>query len=155
LKRGIDVLVATPGRLLDFMSEDEIKLDTLEILVLDEVDRMLDMGFLPQVRKIVEKCPKKRQTLFFSATMPPEIESMTQWVLKDPEKIEIGIRFSPAETVTHALYPVAKDQKFDLLLALLDKTNYESVLIFCSTKVAADKVTAMLKQKQHSVVAHA
>ena len=153
LGRGVDVLVATPGRLLDYMSEGEIKLDTLEILVLDEVDRMLDMGFLPQVRKIVEKCPKQRQTLFFSATMPPEIESMTQWVLKDPEKIEIGVRFSPAETVTHALYPVAKDQKFDLLLALLDKTNYESVLIFCSTKVAADKVTAMLKQKNHSVVA--
>jgi ATP-dependent RNA helicase RhlE len=153
LKRGVDVLVATPGRLLDFMSENEIRLDTLEILVLDEVDRMLDMGFLPQVRKIVEKCPKQRQTLFFSATMPPEIEGMTQWVLKDPEKIEIGVRFSPAETVTHALYPVAKDQKFDLLLALLDKTNYESVLIFCSTKVAADKVTAMLKQKNHSVVA--
>jgi ATP-dependent RNA helicase RhlE len=153
LKRGVDILVATPGRLLDYMSEDEVKLDTLEILVLDEVDRMLDMGFLPQVRKIVEKCPKQRQTLFFSATMPPEIETMTQWVLKNPEKIEIGVRFSPAETVTHALYPVAKDQKFDLLLALLDRTNYESVLIFCSTKVAADKVTAMLKQKQHSVVA--
>jgi ATP-dependent RNA helicase RhlE len=153
LKRGVDVLVATPGRLLDYLSEGELKLDTLEILVLDEVDRMLDMGFLPQVRKIVEKCPKQRQTLFFSATMPPELESMTQWVLKDPEKIEIGVRFSPADTITHALYPVAKDQKFDLLLALLDKTNYESVLIFCSTKVAADKVTAMLKQKQHSVVA--
>jgi ATP-dependent RNA helicase RhlE len=153
LKRGVDVLVATPGRLLDFMSEGEIKLETLEVLVLDEVDRMLDMGFLPQVRKIVEKCPKQRQTLFFSATMPPEIETMTQWVLKDPEKIEIGIRFSPAETVTHALYPVAKDQKFDLLLSLLERTNYESVLVFCSTKVAADKVTAMLKQKNHSVVA--
>ena len=153
LKRGVDVLVATPGRLLDYLSEGELKLDTVEILVLDEVDRMLDMGFLPQVRKIVEKCPKQRQTLFFSATMPPELESMTQWVLKDPEKIEIGVRFSPAETITHALYPVAKDQKFDLLLALLDKTNYESVLIFCSTKVAAAKVTAMLKQKQHSVVA--
>jgi len=153
LKRGIDVLVATPGRLLDLLSEGDVKLDALEILVLDEVDRMLDMGFLPQVRKIIDQCPKERQTLFFSATMPPEIATMTQWVLKDPEKIEIGIRFSPAETVTHALYPVAKDQKFDLLLALLDKTHYESVIIFCSTKIAADKVTAMLKQKQHAVVA--
>lgn len=153
IKSGLDVLVATPGRLLDFMGEGDIKLDTLEILVLDEVDRMLDMGFLPQVRKIVDKCPKQRQTLFFSATMPPEIETMTSWVLKDPEKIEIGMRFSPAETVTHALYPVAKDQKFDLLLALLDRTDYHSVLIFCSTKVAADKVTALLKQKNHSVAA--
>jgi len=153
IKSGLDVLVATPGRLLDFMGEGDIKLDTLEILVLDEVDRMLDMGFLPQVRKIVDKCPKQRQTLFFSATMPPEIETMTSWVLKDPEKIEIGIRFSPAETVTHALYPVAKDQKFDLLLALLERTHFESVIIFCSTKVAADKVTALLKQKNHAVVA--
>jgi ATP-dependent RNA helicase RhlE len=153
LKRGVDILVATPGRLIDLLGEGDVRLDSLEVLVLDEVDRMLDMGFLPQVRKIVEQCPKNRQTLFFSATMPPEIETMTQWVLKDPEKIEIGIRFSPAETVTHALYPVAKDQKFDLLLALLERTNFESVIIFCSTKVAADKVTAMLKQKNHAVVA--
>jgi ATP-dependent RNA helicase RhlE len=151
LKRGADVLVATPGRLLDFLGEREVNLDHLEILVLDEVDRMLDMGFLPQVRRIVEACPKKRQTLFFSATMPPEIETMTKWVLQEPEVIEIGVRFSPAETVTHALYPVARDQKFDLLLALLERTNYESVIVFCSTKVAADKVSSRLKQKHHAV----
>jgi len=153
LKKGIDVLVATPGRLLDLMGEGDVRLDTIEFLVLDEVDRMLDMGFLPQVRRIVEKCPKARQTLFFSATLPPEIEGMTKWVLKDPEIIEIGVRFSPADTVTHALYPVAKEQKFALLEALLERTNYESVLIFCSTKVAADMVTAKLKAKQHAVVA--
>ncbi len=153
LKSGLDVLVATPGRLLDFMEGGEVPLNTVQYLVLDEVDRMLDMGFLPQVRKIVEKCPKKRQTLFFSATLPPEIQTMTSWVLTDPEIIEIGARFSPAETVTHALYPVAKDQKFDLLLALLDRTHYESVIIFCSTKMAADKVTHQLKAKQHAVVA--
>ena len=113
LSSGADVLVATPGRLLDFMEDGTIKLNTIQYLVLDEVDRMLDMGFLPQVRRIVDKVPKERQTFFFSATLPPEIETMTTWVLSNPEVIEIGVRFSPAETVTHALYPVAKDQKFD------------------------------------------
>jgi ATP-dependent RNA helicase RhlE len=156
LKRGIDVLVATPGRLIDYLSEKEVRLDTIEYLVLDEVDRMLDMGFLPQVRKVVEACPKKRQTLFFSATLPPEITSMTSWVLTNPETIEIGQQRRPAETVTHAIYPVAKDQKFDLLLALLDRTNYESVIVFCSTKIAADMVSARLKAEKHAVaVLHA
>jgi len=156
LKRGIDVLVATPGRLLDLMEEGDVKLDTIEYLILDEVDRMLDMGFLPQVRKIVEKCPKERQTLFFSATLPPEIASMTKWVLRDPEVIEIGQRRSPAETVTHALYPVAKDQKFDLLVALLERTNYESVIIFSSTKIMADRIAHQLKAMKHAVaVLHA
>ena len=151
LKQGADVLVATPGRLLDFMENGEIKLDNIQHLVLDEVDRMLDMGFLPQVRRIVEKCPKERQTLFFSATIPPEIEGFKKWVVRDPEIIEIGIRRSPAETVTHAIYPVARDQKFELLLALLEKTKIDSVLIFCRTKHGADKVASSLKDARHSV----
>jgi len=156
LEGGLDVLVATPGRLIDFMERGEVKLDTIEYLVLDEVDRMLDMGFLPQVRKIVEKVPKQRQTLFFSATLPPEIAGMTKWVLKDPVVIEIGLRRSPAETVTHALYPVAKDQKFDLLVALLERTNFESVIIFTSTKIMADRVAHKLKDMKHAVaVLHA
>ncbi len=151
LKQGVDVLVATPGRLLDFMENGEIKLDAIQHLVLDEVDRMLDMGFLPQVRRVVEKCPKERQTLFFSATIPPEIEGFTKWVLRDPEVIQIGVRRSPAETVTHAIYPVARDQKFDLLLALLEKTKIDSALIFCRTKHGADKVAHALKEQKHSV----
>jgi ATP-dependent RNA helicase RhlE len=151
LQNGVDVLVATPGRLLDFMEEDVVDLSGIEYLVLDEVDRMLDMGFLPQVRRVVEKCPKQRQTLFFSATLPPEIESLTKWVLKDPEIISIGERRSPAETVTHALYPVAKDQKFDLLLALLEKTQYHSVIVFTATKVMADRVAARLLDLKHPV----
>ena len=151
LQKGVDVLVATPGRLLDFMEEGVVDLSSIEYLVLDEVDRMLDMGFLPQVRRIVEKCPKQRQTLFFSATLPPEIEGLTKWVLKDPEIISIGERRSPAETVTHALYPVAKDQKFELLLALLEKTQYHSVIVFTATKVMADRVAARLFDLQHPV----
>ncbi|NBS14004.1 MAG: DEAD/DEAH box helicase, partial [Verrucomicrobia bacterium] len=115
IKRGIDVLVATPGRLLDLVEQGDLHLAHLTHLVLDEVDRMLDMGFLPDVKRIVALCPSKRQTLFFSATIPPEIERLTSWVLKEPVTIEIGLRRSAAETVTHALYPVAADQKHELL----------------------------------------
>ncbi len=151
LHDGIDVVVATPGRLLDHMGEGAINLKDVNVLVLDEVDRMLDMGFLPDVRRIIEKVPKERQTLFFSATLPPEIEGLTKWVLRDPEIIEIGIRQSAAETVTHALYPVALDQKFDLLVALLEKTKFDSALIFCRTKHGADKIAGRLKSEKHAV----
>jgi ATP-dependent RNA helicase RhlE len=153
LKRGVDVLAATPGRLLDLMEQGLISLKDLEYLVLDEMDRMLDMGFIPQVRRIVEQCPKKRQTLLFSATMPPTIEGLTKWVLTEPEIIEIGARFSPADTVTHALYPVAREQKYQLLSALLAKTDFQSVLIFCRTKDGADRIAHQLKDEKHSVVA--
>ena len=152
IKKGIDVLVATPGRLIDFLEQRAISLKDISILVLDEVDRMLDMGFVPQVRKIVEHCPKERQTLFFSATLLPEIERITKWVLRpDPEIIDIGQRLSPAETVTHALYPVARDQKFDLLLSLLEKTAFNSVLIFSRTKDGADRIAHQLKEAKHAV----
>jgi ATP-dependent RNA helicase RhlE len=152
LQKGVDVLVATPGRLLDFIEDGTANLKDIQYLVLDEVDRMLDMGFLPQVRRIVDRLPKNnRQTLFFSATMPPELETMTKWLLKDPEQVEIGARRSPAETVTHALYPVAKDQKFDLLIALLEHTKFDSAIIFTSTKVMADRVAHQLKHLKHSV----
>jgi len=153
LKAGVDSLVATPGRLLDHLEQGSVDLSGIEILVLDEVDRMLDMGFLPQVRRIVEQCNKERQTLFFSATIPPELQGLTQWVVRDPVIIEIGHHHSPAETITHALYPVARDQKFDLLLALLEKTDYSSVLVFSRTKVGADQIAAKLKANKHSVIA--
>ncbi|MDX2080861.1 MAG: DEAD/DEAH box helicase [Terrimicrobiaceae bacterium] len=151
LARKSDVVVATPGRLLDHMQQGAVDLTRLEFLVLDEVDRMLDMGFLPDVRRIVEKCPEKRQTLLFSATIPEEIGRLASWCLKDPERIEIGARRSPAETVNHAFYPVALDQKFDLLLSLLERTNFDSVLIFCRTKDGADRISRQLKSKNHSV----
>src|SRR5437870_3408161 len=151
LKRGVDVLVATPGRLLDHLEQKTLHFRDVNILVLDEVDRMLDMGFLPQVRQIVEKISTDRQTLLFSATLPPEIERLSKWVLREPELVEIGVRRSPAETVTHAVYPVAGEQKFDLLMALLERTQFDSVLIFCRTKINADRVAHKLKQGNHAV----
>jgi ATP-dependent RNA helicase RhlE len=148
---GIDVIVATPGRLLDLYQQGLLKLDSIEILILDEVDRMVDMGFLPDVRRIVQLCPTQRQTLLFSATIPPEIENLCSWVLKEPTLVEIGERSSVAETVTHAFYPIASAQKFDLLVALLEETHYESVIVFTRTKQAADQIANRLKQLDHSV----
>ncbi|MDB6120010.1 MAG: box helicase [Verrucomicrobiaceae bacterium] len=145
IEKGVDILVATPGRLLDFMGDGTLSLDTIEVVILDEVDRMLDMGFLPDVQRIVEKTPKSRQTLFFSATMPPQIKSLADWALKDPVSIEIGLRFSPAETVSHYLYPVAGDQREELLLSILKSTHFTSVMIFTRTKVQADKLYANLQ----------
>ncbi|MFA7344986.1 MAG: DEAD/DEAH box helicase [Terrimicrobiaceae bacterium] len=153
LARKCDVIVATPGRLLDHMQQGAVDLSGLTVLILDEVDRMLDMGFLPDVRRIVEQCPKNRQTLLFSATIPEEIQRLSSWCLRDPERIEIGASFTPAETVNHAFYPVAVAQKFDLLLALLARTNFDSVLIFSRTKDGADRICRELKKNGHSVVA--
>ncbi|HEY3756392.1 MAG TPA: DEAD/DEAH box helicase [Opitutaceae bacterium] len=151
LRRGMDILAATPGRLLDHMEQGNCRLDDVEILVLDEVDRMLDMGFLPDVKRIVQKCPKARQTLFFTATLPPEIEQLAGWALNNPVKIEIGRKRSPAETVAHAFYPVVASQKFDLLQLLLERTEFKSVIIFCRTRMGADRIAARLKTTGHTV----
>lgn len=151
LTRGVDIIVATPGRLIDLMNEGDVKLGQLEVLILDEVDRMLDMGFLPDVRRIIQKCPRERQTLFFSATLPPQIQGLVRSVLNEPVAIEIGIRSSPAETVDHAFYPVVASQKFDLLLKLLDDTHYRSVIIFARTKVGADRIFHRLRTAGHQV----
>ncbi len=150
-KRGVDIVAATPGRLLDHLEQGTMSLSKVNVLVLDEVDRMLDMGFLPDVRRIVEQISTDRQTLLFSATLPPEIERLAAWVLREPELVEIGVRRSPAETVTHAVYPVAAEQKFDLLMALLDRTNYDSALIFSRTKHGADRIAHKLKTGKHAV----
>jgi ATP-dependent RNA helicase RhlE len=151
LRNGVDILVATPGRLLDHLQQGNCKLDRVQHLVLDEADRMLDMGFLPDVRRILEKCPRQRQTSLFSATIPPAIETLIQWAMHNPETVEIGARRTPAETVKHVIYPVSDTQKTDLLLALLDRVNYESVIIFCRTKHGADRVAQLLKRSNHAV----
>ncbi|MBL9212752.1 MAG: DEAD/DEAH box helicase [Opitutaceae bacterium] len=151
LRRGMDILAATPGRLLDHLEQGNCSLADIDILVLDEVDRMLDMGFLPDVRRIVQKCPKERQTLFFTATLPPELEQLAGWALRNPVKVEIGRQRSPAETVTHAFYPVVASQKFDLLQLLLERTEFKSVLIFSRTRMGADRIAHRLESKGHTV----
>lgn len=151
LERGTDIIVATPGRLLDHVSQKNLSLKNIEYLVLDEADRMLDMGFMPDVKKIIQHCPEKRHTSLFSATIPPVIETIIQWAMTDPETVEIGMRRSVAETVSHAVYPVAFDQKNDLVLALLDKVDYDSVIVFCRTKMGADRLGSLLKRENHSV----
>ena len=151
LRKGVDVLVATPGRLLDLMHQGACRLDRVKYLVLDEADRMLDMGFLPDVRRIVQKCPRERHSSLFSATVPPEIETLIQWAMKQPETVEIGARRTPAETVKHVIYPVSDSQKTDLLLELLKRVNYDSVIVFCRTKYGADRVAHLLKRNNHAV----
>lgn len=156
LKRGVDIIVATPGRLMDYLKDGAISLRDIQILVLDEVDRMLDMGFLPVVKDIIGRCPRERQTLFFSATVPPEIQAIASFALRNPERIEVGVNRSVTTSVNHALYPVAWSQKFELLAALLAKINYDSVLVFSRTKHGADKIARRLKAENHSVaVLHA
>src|SRR5579859_1796256 len=151
LRKGVDVIVATPGRLLDLLHQGTFRLDSIRYLVLDEADRMLDMGFLPDVRRIVQKCPRERHTSLFSATIPPEIETLIQWAMRHPEIIEIGARRTPAETVKHVIYPVSEMQKTDLLLELLKRVNYDSVIVFCRTKYGADRISHLLRRNNHAV----
>lgn len=151
LRTGVDVLVATPGRLLDHLQQGTCRLNSVQFLVLDEADRMLDMGFLPDVRRIVERCPRERHSSLFSATIPPQIETLIHWAMKNPQTIEIGIRRSPAETVKHVVYPVAEAQKTGLLLEVLKRVNYDSVIVFCRTKHRADRISNLLRRNNHAV----
>jgi ATP-dependent RNA helicase RhlE len=145
LRSGAEIVVACPGRLLDLMNQGEIDLSRVEVLVLDEADRMFDMGFLPDVRKIVRKLPTKRQTLLFSATMPEDIRQLAQEVLQNPLTIRIDDTV-PLATVSHALFPVESHRKTALLMKLLDRTDTGSVLVFTRTKHRATRLAQQIQK---------
>src|SRR5689334_8339975 len=146
LRGGVDVVVATPGRLIDHLERQNVVFDDLEVLVLDEADRMLDMGFAPQINRIVSDIPNYRQTLLFSATMPPEVEALARKYLRKPVVVQVGMRSAAASTVTHAVYPVPREKKNALLVELLTGgKEHESVLIFTRTKQGADRAVRDLE----------
>ncbi|HUU17294.1 MAG TPA: DEAD/DEAH box helicase [Sedimentisphaerales bacterium] len=146
LKRGVDIVVATPGRLMDHMERGTIDLKHIEVLVLDEADRMLDMGFINDVQRIVSVLPGKRQTMLFSATISQEVKSLAAEMQKSPEMIQIGRPRNPIETITQHIYPVRKEQKMDLLVHMLSDSQMYSVLVFSRTKRGADKINRRLKR---------
>ena len=147
LKAGIDLLVATPGRLLDLYKRGDLKLDHVEIFVLDEADRMLDMGFWPDVRRILAALPKKRQTMLFSATMAPEVMRVVQSALNDPVRVEVSPPNVPIDLIHQALYPVDASQKVDLMVALMKAHgDFDSTLVFCRTKSRSDAVARGLER---------
>ncbi|HSU25090.1 MAG TPA: DEAD/DEAH box helicase [Pyrinomonadaceae bacterium] len=150
LKRGANIIIATPGRLMDFMEQGMVDYSKLTTLVLDEADRMLDMGFLPAIRRIVKAVPEKRQTLFFSATMAPELEKIAWSIVKDPVCVEVSPRGKAAGTIHQTAYSVAHHGKMPLLLDLLEKEQWERVLVFTRTKRGADRLAHVLEKRDHS-----
>ncbi len=150
LKDGAEILVACPGRLLDLIAQGKARMEHIEVLVLDEGDRMFDMGFLPDIRRIIKAVPVQRQTMLFSATFPTEVEQLASQSLKNPQRISMGLS-RPVHTVTHALYPVPQHLKSALLLELLSRTDTDSVLIFTRTKHRAQKVSRQIEHEGYKV----
>lgn len=146
LRNGVDILIATPGRLLDLLNQGLISLQQLQLFVLDEADRMLDMGFIHDVKKVISRIPVKRQTLFFSATMPPEIASLANTILKSPVKIEVTPVSSTAEKIEQQVYFTNKDTKRSLLIHVLENTDIERALVFARTKYGSDKIARALNR---------
>ena len=153
IRKGVDVLVATPGRLLDLMQQGIISLRHIEYFVLDEADRMLDMGFIHDIRKIIEKLPEQRQSLFFSATMPKKIIQLSQSILRDPVKIAVSPVSSTAETIQQYLYYTNKSSKKNLLIHILKNQALDQVLLFSRTKHGADRIARNLTKKKINAVA--
>lgn len=148
LQAGIDILIATPGRLLDLCNQGFIHLKELEYFVLDEADRMLDMGFIHDIKRILPLLPAQRQSLFFSATMPPEIAKLAGNILKNPVRVEVTPVSSTVDTIGQSVYFVEKEEKKDLLIELLDDDTLSSVLVFSRTKHGADKIARILKKEE-------
>ena len=146
LRGGVDVVVATPGRLIDHLEKQNVVFDEIEVLVLDEADRMLDMGFAPQINRIVAQLHQYRQTLLFSATMPPEVEALAMKYLRKPVVVQVGRRSGASTLVQHFVYPCPKDKKTALLTELLKKESLDSVLVFTRTKHGADRVVKHLER---------
>jgi ATP-dependent RNA helicase RhlE len=147
LKRGIDILIATPGRLLDLMNQRHVSLHHIKMFVLDEADRMLDMGFINDVRKVIARLPAKRQTLFFSATMPPEISRLADTILDNPVKVEVTPVSSTVEKIEQGIFFVSKADKTSLLLHVLKDSDIKTALVFTRTKHGADKVAKILNRE--------
>jgi len=145
LSEGVDVVIATPGRLLDLHEQKILDLSSIQVVILDEVDRMLDMGFIEDVTRIIRYCPKERQTLLFSATVDERIGKIANWALRDPITIDVRTGSTAAETVDHAIYPVDVFQKYDLLIELLKKSEFKSVIVFTRTKRDADRITEWIE----------
>jgi ATP-dependent RNA helicase RhlE len=155
LKRGVDILVATPGRLLDLINQRFIDLRQLEFFVLDEADRMLDMGFIHDVKKIIALLPQKRQTMFFSATMPPEIQKLADTLLRNPKMVEVTPPATTVEKIEQKLYYTNKNDKPKLLLYLMEKEDIDTALVFTRTKHGADRVVkALLKEGIKAAAIH-
>lgn len=152
LRSGVEIVIACPGRLLDLIYDGAIDLSCVEMLVLDEADRMCDMGFLPDIRRILKLLPAQRQTLFFSATMPEEIRKLAGNILKDPVTVQVD-KAAPVKTVSHALYPVPNSLKEDLLLAMLQQTPTGRVLIFTRTKFRARNLARKMEKRGYHVAA--
>jgi ATP-dependent RNA helicase RhlE len=151
LRRGASVVIATPGRLLDLTERGALNLSNVEVLVLDEADRMLDMGFLPAIREVLSLVPEKRQTLLFSATLSPEIERLARSTMREPKLVEVSRRGRAASLVEQTAYQVAAESKTALLLDLLERENFERVLVFARTRRSAERLSHILAARDHRV----